>query len=114
MRLVIEKEEYNLPYGISLLKTLHGNDYNDLPEYFKHEEIKKLWEYYKGIPKKLYKMTQSKDVETLELAVRLLEKDKIKFFQDHRTHWTSGGTEKVLNSVNVFLTIDQQRWNNYK
>lgn len=114
MRLVIEKEEYDLPYGISLLKTLHGNDYNDLPEYFKHEEIKKLWEDYKGIPKKLYKMTQSKDVETLELAVRLLEKDKIKFFQDHRTHWTSGGTEKVLTSVKVFLTIDQQRWNNYK
>jgi hypothetical protein len=59
-------------------------------------------------------MIQSKDVETLELAVRLLEKDKIKFFQDYRTNWTSGGTEKVLNSVNVFLTIDQQRWNNYK
>jgi hypothetical protein len=114
MRLVIEKEEYDLPYGISLLKTLHGNDYNNLPEDFKHEEIKKLWEDYKGIPKKLYKMTQSKDVETLELAVRLLEKDKIKFFQEYRTNWTSGGTEKVLNSVKVFLTIDQQRWNNYK
>jgi ferritin-like protein len=111
---VIEKEEYDLPYGISLLKTLHGNDYNNLPEDFKHEEIKKFWEDYKGIPKKLYKMTQSKDVETLELAVRLLEKDKIKFFQDYRTNWTSGGIEKVLNSVKVFLTIDQQRWSNYK
>ena len=58
MRLVIEKEEYDLPYGISLLKTLHGDDYN--------------------------------------------------------TIWTSGGTEKVLSSVKVFLTIDEQRWNNYK
>jgi ferritin-like protein len=111
---VIEKEEYDLPYGISLLKTLHGNDYNNLPEDFKHEEIKKLWEDYKGIPKKLYKMTQSKDVETLELAVRLLEKDKIKFFQQYMNIWNSGETEKVLTSVKVFLTIDQQRWNNYK
>jgi ferritin-like protein len=114
MRLVIETEEYDLPYGISLLKTLHGNDYNDLPEDFKHEEIKKLWEDYKGIPKKLYKMTQSKDVETLELAVRLLEKDKIKFFQQYMNIWNSGETEKVLTSVKVFLTINEQTWSNYK
>jgi ferritin-like protein len=111
---VIEKEEYDLPYGISLLKTLHGNDYNDLPEDFKHEEIKKLWEDYKGIPKKLYKMIQSKDVETLELAVRLLEKDKIKFFQQYMNIWNSGETEKVLTSVKVFLTINEQTWSNYK
>ena len=114
MRLVIEKEEYDLPYGISLLKTLHGDDYNDLPEDFKHKEIKKHWEKYKGIPKKLYSMTKSRDVETLELAIKLLEEEKTKFFQKHNTMWTSGGTEKVLSSVKVFLTIDEQRWNNYK
>jgi ferritin-like protein len=114
MRLVIEKEEYDLPYGISLLKTLHGDNYNDLPEDFKHKEIKKRWEKYKGIPKKLYSMTKSRDVETLELAIKLLEEEKTKFFQKHNTIWTSGGTEKVLSSVKVFLTIDEQRWNNYK
>lgn len=114
MRLVIEKEEYDLPYGISLLKTLHGDDYNNLPEDFKHEEIKKCWEKYKGIPTKLYSMTKSTDVETLELAVKLFEEEKIKFFQKHKTIWNSGGTEKVLSSVKVFLTIDEQKWNNYK
>lgn len=112
MNLVINKKIYNLPHGIGLLKTLHGGDYNNLPEHFKHEEIKKIWDNYEGIPKKIYEMTQSDDVEMLELVIKLLGEKK--YFKETRNIYGKNGFEEVLYKVKVFLTKDEEQWNNYK
>lgn len=115
MKLVIENKEYSLPYGIMLLKTLHGDDYNNLSEDFKHEEIEKVWEKHKAIPKKLYVMSKSQDPETLELCCKMLDEKKVKHYKEHINIWgTTGIKENVLHRVKIFLTIEEEKWNNYK
>ena len=76
---IIKNDKYSLKQGIRFLKTTVTNNYDELPEDFKNEEVKNSWDLYEGIPLKLYQMTQSKDEETLELAIELLRKANIEF-----------------------------------
>jgi hypothetical protein len=114
MKIVISNELYDIPNGIGLLKTLYGENYKNLPEEFKHKDLKKSWKEYKGIPKNLYLMSKSTDLETIELAVKLLEKENIKYYNNFKNVYNLGSFTKELNNIKVFLTIKEIQWNNYK
>ena len=77
MSVIINNKEYDINEGIRYLKTIYTTDYEKLPKELKHKEIKDNWDKYEGISKKLYLMSKSKDVETLELAKDILEKENI-------------------------------------
>lgn len=83
--MIIEKQfiikgfKYSLKQGIRFLKTTVTNNYDKLPEDFKDEEVKNSWDLYEGIPLKLYQMTLSKDEETVQLAIKLLEENNIPY-----------------------------------
>lgn len=74
---IIKSDNYSLKQGIRFLKTTVTNNYDELPEDFKDEEVKNSWDLYEGVPLKLYQMTQSKDKEILDLACELLTKANI-------------------------------------
>ena len=77
MSVIINNKEYDINEGIRYLKTIYTTDYKKLPKELKHKEVKNNWDKYEGISKKLYLMSKSKDVETLELAKDILEKENI-------------------------------------
>ena len=114
MRIVIGNESYSMNHGIGLLKTLHGDKYENIPNSFKHEELKAEWDKYNGVPTKLYQMSKSKDTETLILCSKLLDEANIVYSKDYKTVWTSREPEKVLSRIVIFLTKNQERWNNFK
>lgn len=114
MNIVIGKKIYDLENGIGLLKTLYENDYNALNEDLKDPIIEELWDKYQGIPKKLYIMSQSEDVETLELCVKLLDENGIKHYKDYTNIWGNGESVKVLYSVEVFLNEWSKIYRHYK
>ena len=74
---IIKHNKYSLKQGIRFLKTTVTNNYDELPEDFKDEEVKNSWDLYKGVPLKLYQMTQSDDEETIQLAIKLLGESNI-------------------------------------
>ena len=76
---IIKSDNYSLKQGIRFLKTTVTNNYDELPEDFKDEEVKNSWDLYEGVPLKLYQMTQSKDEETVQLAIKLLEENNIPY-----------------------------------
>lgn len=76
---IIKSDNYSLKQGIRFLKTTVTNNYDELPEDFKDEEVKNSWDLYEGVPLKLYQMCQSKDKETIQLAVKLLEESNISY-----------------------------------
>ena len=114
MNLVIGKQIYDLENGIGLLKTLYQNDYNALDEDLKDPIIEELWDKYQGIPKKLYIMSESKDVETLELCVKMLDEKGIKNYKEYTNTWENGEITKKLYTVKVFLNEYDKRYRNYK
>jgi hypothetical protein len=73
----IKHKKYSLKQGIRFLKTTVTNNYDELPEDFKDEEVKNSWDLYEGVPLKLYQMTQSDDEETIQLAIKLLGESNI-------------------------------------
>ena len=114
MRIVIGNESYSMNHGIGLLKTLHGDKYENIPNSFKHEELKAEWDKYNGVPTKLYQMSKSKDTETLILCSKLLDESNVVYFKDYKTVWSMSKTEEVLNEIVLFLTKNQERRNNFK
>jgi len=115
MKLVIKKEIYDLKNGIGLLKTLYGDNYDTIPQDFKDECVRKEWDKYQGIPKKLYKMSRSEDPEVLELCSKMLDEKKVEHYKQHKNIWDiTGVKENVLHSIKVFLTEQDKRWNSYK
>jgi hypothetical protein len=76
---IIKHDKYSLKQGIRFLKTTVTNNYDELPEDFKDEEVKNSWDLYEGVPLKLYQMSQSKDGETIQLAIKLLEESNIAY-----------------------------------
>ena len=74
---IIKHKKYSLKQGIRFLKTTVTNNYDELPEDFKDEEVKNSWDLYEGVPLKLYQMTQSDDEETIQLAIKLLGESNI-------------------------------------
>lgn len=76
---IIKGSKYSLKQGIRFLKTTVTNNYDELPEDFKDEEVKNSWDLYEGIPLKLYQMVQSKDEETIQLAIKLLKESNIAY-----------------------------------
>lgn len=99
MRLVIGNKIYDFESGIPLLKTLYGNIYSKIPNDFKHDEIKKRWKLYKGIPLKLYEMSKSKDSEILLLASKTLKELRVK----HETFKYWG--ENEISGIEIFKPI---------
>jgi len=114
MNLVIGNQIYDLENGIGLLKTLYQNDYNDLDEDLKDPIIEELWDKYQGIPKKLYIMSESKDPETLELCVKMLDEKGIKNYTEFHNAWENGGITKKLYRVKVFLNEYDKMYKCYK
>ena len=114
MKIVIGNKIYSMSHGIELLKTLHGDNYKDLPNAFKHEELKAEWDKYNGVPIKLYQMSQSKDTETLQLCLKLLDQEGIKSYKDYKNVWRQGNVSEELYKIILFLTKDDEKWNNYK
>lgn len=114
MRIVIGNESYSMNHGIGLLKTLHGDKYENIPNSFKHKELKAEWDKYNGVPIKLYQMSKSKDTETLILCSKLLDEANIVYSKDYKTVWSMSKREEVLNEIAIFLTKNQERWNNFK
>lgn len=76
---IIKGSIYSLKQGIRFLKTTVTNNYDELSEDFKDEEVKNSWDLYEGVPLKLYQMTQSKDEETIQLAIKLLGESNIAY-----------------------------------
>lgn len=76
---IIKHKKYSLKQGIRFLKTTVTNNYDELPEDFKDEEVKNSWDLYEGVPLKLYQMSQSKDEETVQLAIKLLKESNIDY-----------------------------------
>jgi hypothetical protein len=76
---IIKSDNYSLKQGIRFLKTTVTNNYDELPEDFKDEEVKNSWDLYEGVPLKLYQMSQSKDEETVQLAIKLLKESNIAY-----------------------------------
>jgi hypothetical protein len=74
---IIKHDKYSLKQGIRFLKTIITNNYDELPEDFKDEEVKNSWDLYEGVPLKLYQMIKSKDEETIQLAIKLLDESNI-------------------------------------
>ena len=94
---IINNNEYNLKQGIRFLKTTLTTNYDELPEDFKDEEVKNSWDLYEGVPLKLYQMSQSKDEETVQLAIKLLVESDI-LFTRNRGH--------RINSSKIYLFND--------
>jgi hypothetical protein len=76
---IIKGSKYSLKQGIRFLKTTVTNNYDELPEDFKDEEVKNSWDLYEGVPLKLYQMTQSEDEEIIQLAIKLLEESNMAY-----------------------------------
>lgn len=93
---IIKSDNYSLKQGIRFLKTTVTNNYDELPEDFKDEEVKNSWDLYEGIPVKLYQMTQSKDKETLDLACELLTKANI--YYNRRINYNQPYTIELWNN----------------
>jgi len=94
---IIKNDNYSLKQGIRLLKTTVTNNYDELPEDFKDEEVKNSWDLYEGVPLKLYQMSQSKDEETVQLAIKLLEESDILFTNNRGSR---------INSSKIYLFND--------
>jgi len=94
---IIKNDNYSLKQGIRLLKTTVTNNYDELPEDFKDEEVKNSWDLYEGVPLKLYQMSQSKDEETVQLAIKLLEESNILFTNNRGSR---------INSSKIYLFND--------
>jgi hypothetical protein len=94
---IIKNDKYSLKQGIRFLKTTVTNNYDELPEDFKDEEVKNSWDLYEGVPLKLYQMSQSKDEETVQLAIKLLEESNI-LFTNNRGY--------RINSSKIYLFND--------
>lgn len=106
MKIVISNKQYNMKNGIGLLKTLYENDYNAIPESFKHNDIKAEWDCYDGISKKLYTMSQSNDHETLQLCIEILKQEKILHDAQYYNKWSGAGQYvKEIRSITVFQTL---------
>lgn len=93
---IIKNNKYSLKQGIRFLKTTITNNYDELPEDFKDEEVKNSWDLYEGIPLKLYQMTQSKDEETIQLAVKLLEESNIPYVLENDSYFSYGKPPKKV------------------
>jgi hypothetical protein len=76
---IIKHDKYSLKQGIRFLKTTVTNNYDELPEDFKDEEVKNSWDLYEGVPLKLYQMIKSEDEETIQLAIKLLQESNIDY-----------------------------------
>jgi hypothetical protein len=94
---IIKSDNYSLKQGIRFLKTTVTNNYDELPEDFKDEEVKNSWDLYEGIPLKLYQMSQSKDEETVQLAIKLLKEKNISFTNNRGSR---------INSSKIYLFND--------
>tara|TARA_R110000868_G_scaffold281972_1_gene542195 strand:+ start:2296 stop:2601 length:306 start_codon:yes stop_codon:yes gene_type:complete len=94
---IIKSDNYSLKQGIRFLKTTVTNNYDELPEDFKDEEVKNSWDLYEGIPLKLYQMSQSKDEETVQLAIKLLKESNISFTRNRGSR---------INSSKIYLFND--------
>jgi len=94
---IIKNDNYSLKQGIRLLKTTVTNNYDELPEDFKDEVVKNSWDLYEGVPLKLYQMSQSKDEETVQLAIKLLEESDILFTNNRGSR---------INSSKIYLFND--------
>jgi len=94
---IIKNDNYSLKQGIRLLKTTVTNNYDELPEDFKDEEVKNSWDLYEGVPLKLYQMSQSKDEETVQLAIKLLKESNILFTNNRGSR---------INSSKIYLFND--------
>jgi hypothetical protein len=76
---IFKHKKYSFKQGIRFLKTTVTNNYDELPENLKDEEVKDSWDLYEGVPLKLYQMTQSDDEETIQLAIKLLGESNIAY-----------------------------------
>jgi hypothetical protein len=94
---IIKSDNYSLKQGIRFLKTTVTNNYDELPEDFKDEEVKNSWDLYEGVPLKLYQMSQSKDEETVQLAIKLLKEKNISFTNNRGSR---------INSSKIYLFND--------
>ena len=94
---IIKSDNYSLKQGIRFLKTTITNNYDELPEDFKDEEVKNSWDLYEGVPLKLYQMSQSKDEETVQLAIKLLKEKNISFTNNRGSR---------INSSKIYLFND--------
>ena len=94
---IIKSDNYSLKQGIRFLKTTVTNNYDELPEDFKDEELKNSWDLYEGVPLKLYQMSQSKDEETVQLAIKLLKEKNISFTNNRGSR---------INSSKIYLFND--------
>jgi len=94
---IIKNDKYSLKQGIRFLKTTVTNNYDELPEDFKDEEVKNSWDLYEGVPLKLYQMIKSEDEETIQLAIKLLEESNISFTNNRGSR---------INSSKIYLFND--------
>jgi len=86
---IIKHKKYSLKQGIRFLKTTITNNYDELPEDFKDEEVKNSWDLYEGVSLKLYQMTQSEDEEIIQLAIKLLGESNIVYTLKNPYHSTT-------------------------
>lgn len=112
MSVIINNEEYDIDEGIRYLKTIYTTDYKKLPKELKHKEVKDNWDKYEGISKKLYLMSKSEDVETVQLAKNILEENKIEakytYWKDFQFIGDTRGNH-LVKTITIFKT---KKWNN--
>jgi len=113
---------YDLENGISLAKTLYGDDFDKLPEGLKDDVVKKNWKKYKGIEQNLYLMSLSEDYETIEVCLQVLKSKNIPFKYSTITDYNNNGKgiEKVRKiwlfvdkkTPGYYLKDSKELWNN--
>ena len=104
----IKGKLYDLKNGISLAKTLYGDDFDKLPEGLKDDVVKKNWKKYKGIEQNLYLMSLSEDYETIEVCLQVLKGKNIPFKYHTITDYNNNNDQGIERVRKIWLFVDKK------
>lgn len=101
----IKGKLYDLKNGISLAKTLYGDDFDKLPEGLKDDVVKKNWNKFKGIEQNLYLMSLSDDYETIDVCLQVLKGKNIPFKYSSITDYNND--QRIERVRKIYLFVDK-------
>ena len=103
----IKGKLYDLKNGISLAKTLYGDDFDKLPEGLKDDVVKKNWKKFKGIEQNLYLMSLSDDYETINVCLQVLKGKNIPFKYHTINEYLDNG-KSIERVSRIYLFVDKR------